>query len=331
VEGELRGGSRVHGGGPELKCSRAAMSATSSGQDDRTTAINVIEIDIGTGTVERRQLGHWALRRRGWRSNPSPCSAVKFRSYTSPGEKREPLSNLSKVCFSEADQELATMLREVCINSDAALGSTPQSQPTSELLMCAVACAVKQHMLRAEVSNLALTDELTGLYNRRGFLALAERQLKLGQRTDREMLLFFIDVDNLKRINDSFGHSEGDRALIRTAEVLGKTFRDSDVLARLGGDEFAALAIEASGHSEAVVRARIRQNLDAVSRRESRYHLAFSLGAVRFDSRTASSIAQLMSQADRAMYEHKTEQRRMGRVEALFAGTMSRILRADAE
>jgi diguanylate cyclase (GGDEF)-like protein len=121
------------------------------------------------------------------------------------------------------------------------------------------------------------------------------------------MLLFFIDVDGLKWINDSFGHSEGDLALAQTAEVLRRTFRDSDVLARLGGDEFAALAIEASGHSEATITARLRQNLETVSTNESRYVLSLSLGVVRFDPRTTSSIAQLMLQADRAMYEHKTQ------------------------
>jgi diguanylate cyclase (GGDEF)-like protein len=132
------------------------------------------------------------------------------------------------------------------------------------------------------------------------------------------MLMFFIDVDGLKRINDSFGHSEGDLALTRTAEVLEKTFRDSDVLGRLGGDEFAALAIEASGHSEATITARLRQNLETVNTEESRYLLSLSLGVVRFDPRTTSSIAQLMFQADRVMYEHKTQQRRSRRADAVL-------------
>jgi diguanylate cyclase (GGDEF)-like protein len=201
------------------------------------------------------------------------------------------------------------LLREVGISCDAPLASTQPNRQVSDLLIRAVECAVKQYLLRAELSNLALTDELTGLCNRRGFLSLTERQLKLGRRSGREMLLFFIDVDGLKRINDSFGHSEGDLALTRTAKVLGKTFRDSDVLARLGGDEFAALAIEASGHSEATITARLRQNLEMVSTNESRYLLSLSLGVVRFNPRTTSSIAQLMLEADRAMYEAKRNHR----------------------
>jgi len=258
-----------------------------------------------------------------------------------PGSEGSPLNlseeengafdQLLRTRLSEANQELANLVREVHATSDAPLGSTPQRQPTSELLMRAVECAVQQHMLRAEVSNLALTDELTGLYNRRGFLALTERQLKLGRRAGREMLLFFIDVDGLKQINDSFGHSEGDLALTRTVEVLATTFRDSDVLARIGGDEFAALAIEAPGHSEATIRGRLRQNLATVSYKEPRYHLSLSLGAVRFDPRTGSSIAQLMCQADRAMYEHKTQQRKSSRADALFLGLTSGTRRVDVE
>jgi len=171
--------------------------------------------------------------------------------------------------------------------------------------MRAVRCAAKQYMLQAELGNLALTDELTGLYNRRGFMALAERQLKIGRRSGRGMLLFVMDVDRLKQINDSFGHFEGDRALKRTAEVLEETFRDSDVVARLGGDEFAVLAIEASGHSEASIKTRLFEYLKAISAEQSRYEISLSLGVARFDPNSRTSIGELMVKADQAMYEQK--------------------------
>jgi diguanylate cyclase (GGDEF)-like protein len=146
------------------------------------------------------------------------------------------------------------------------------------------------------------------LYNRRGFLALGERQLKLGRRSGREILLFFADVDGLKQINDELGHAEGDLALVRAGQVLEKTFRDSDVIARFGGDEFAVLALEVSGHSESTIRARLEQNLKELNARHSRYTLSISLGAVRFDPvspRSPTSIEQLMIRADEAMYEEK--------------------------
>jgi diguanylate cyclase (GGDEF)-like protein len=171
--------------------------------------------------------------------------------------------------------------------------------------MRAVRCAAKQSVLLAELGNLALTDELTGLYNRRGFTAIAERQLKIGRRSGRAMLLFFIDVDGLKQINDSFGHSEGDRVLRRSAQALEMTFRDSDVIARMAGDEFAVLAIEAADHSEAVIRARLCEDLNAICAGESRYAISLSLGVARFDPRARISVGELMVQADQSMYEEK--------------------------
>jgi diguanylate cyclase (GGDEF)-like protein len=201
----------------------------------------------------------------------------------------------------EVDQELSTILQDFRNMPHAA----PHARYVSELLTRAVQCAVKQHFLQMELSAQAFTDELTGLYNRRGFLSLAERQLKLASRVYSEFLLFFIDVDGLKQINDTFDHAAGDLALIRTAEVMVNTFRDSDILARLGGDEFAVLAIETSGHNEAAIMARLSESLESVSTNESRYLLSLSVGAVRFGSETKSSIVELMHQADRTMYEAK--------------------------
>jgi len=171
--------------------------------------------------------------------------------------------------------------------------------------MRAVRCAAKQYMLLAELGDLALVDELTGLYNRRGFMAIAERQLKVGRRSGKGMLLFFIDVDDLKQINDSHGHSEGDQALRRTAQALEITFRDSDVIARIAGDEFAVLAIEAADHSEATIRARLCEDLKSISAEESRYAISLSMGVARFNRRDSRPIGELMAQADKAMYEEK--------------------------
>src|SRR5260370_3764385 len=102
-------------------------------------------------------------------------------------------------------------------------------------------------------------------------MGVGERQLKLGHRSNRGMRVFFVDVDGLKHINDSFGHAEGDRALRRAAEALERTFRDSDVIARLGGDEFAVLAIDASGQSETTIRTRLSEYLQSINAQESRY------------------------------------------------------------
>jgi len=222
-----------------------------------------------------------------------------------PRGENNQMDDLFEGLLFEANRELASLLRDVRTEAHGTLLGGTRNQPAGELLMRAVRCAAKQYMLQAELGNLALTDELTGLYNRRGFMALAERQWKLGRRSGRGMLLFVMDVDRLKHINDSFGHPEGDRALKRTAEVLEQTFRDSDVIARLGGDEFGVLAIEASGYSEATIKARLFECLKSNCAKESHYQISLSLGLARFDSGSRTSIGELMAKADQAMYEHK--------------------------
>jgi diguanylate cyclase (GGDEF)-like protein len=204
-----------------------------------------------------------------------------------------------------ANRELAKLLRDVGKKTPARPQRRTHNQRVSELLKRAVHCAAKQYMLQAELGNFALKDELTGFYNRRGFLALAERQLKLGRRANRGMLLFFIDVDGLKEINDSCGHSEGDRALKRVSETLRMTFRDSDIIARLGGDEFAVLAVEALDHSETTILARLRNYLKTVNAGQSKYAISLSVGTARFDHGNPNSVRKLLAQADQAMYEQK--------------------------
>ncbi len=215
------------------------------------------------------------------------------------------IDDVFRALLSEANRELASLLRDVRAESCGTSSGDTRSHPVSELLMRAVRCAAKQYMLQAELGNIAITDELTGLYNRRGFMALAERQLKLARRSGRGMLLFAMDVDGLKQINDKFGHSEGDRALKRTAEILEETFRDSDVVARLGGDEFAVLAIEATDHSEETIKTRLFECLIAINAEQSGYEISLSLGVARFDPGSQKSIREFMMKADQAMYEQK--------------------------
>jgi diguanylate cyclase (GGDEF)-like protein/PAS domain S-box-containing protein len=153
---------------------------------------------------------------------------------------------------------------------------------------------------------LALLDDLTGLYNRRGFFTLGQQQLKAADRSRSRMVLLFADFNGLKRINDAFGHPEGDRALIETADVLRETFRESDIIARIGGDEFVVLAIETNGSPAEVLTARFQENLETRNAREGRrYELSLSVGLARYDPERPCSIDELVAQADRAMYERK--------------------------
>jgi diguanylate cyclase (GGDEF)-like protein len=203
------------------------------------------------------------------------------------------------------DSDLDLILHEVDeISKSLKLGDS-DTQTIRAAAHPAVWCAVKQALLDRELRQLALTDELTCLYNRRGFFAAAVQQLKLATRKGQSLLLLYCDLDNLKKINDSFGHREGDLALIRAADAMEKAFRGSDILARLGGDEFVVLASEVSSATQEVLLRRFQKALKKAHAGETRYELSVSVGVARFDPKHPISLGELMAQADEAMYEQK--------------------------
>jgi diguanylate cyclase (GGDEF)-like protein/PAS domain S-box-containing protein len=165
---------------------------------------------------------------------------------------------------------------------------------------------------RAEsaLQSLSLIDELTGLYNRRGFLAVTEQYLESFQRSDNGLIVLYADLDGLKGINDSLGHLEGDRALVRTAEILKEAFRSSDIIARLGGDEFVLLASVGVDESAESLTDRLQQKIALANAQRNRpYDLSISIGVAHYDPDEACTIEELMGRADRVMYEEKRKKR----------------------
>ena len=161
------------------------------------------------------------------------------------------------------------------------------------------------------LKTLSLKDELTGLYNRRGFFTLAEQGLKTAQRMGIEMLLIFGDLDNMKKINDTFGHKEGDQALVDASQILRETFRESDIIARIGGDEFVILAMNRLETSAEKLISRFEQVLNEHHLQTKRsYTLSLSLGIAYFDPKNPCSIDVLLAQADKLMYENKLKKGR---------------------
>jgi diguanylate cyclase (GGDEF)-like protein len=186
--------------------------------------------------------------------------------------------------------------------------------------------AIRQCMAQEELRNLALTDDLTGLYNRRGLFALAGPQLNLARRNHQSALLFFADVDGLKQINDRLGHFEGDIAIKRVARILTDTFRNSDIVARLGGDEFAILAREASFDCQKDLCHHLKENLSVEGSRDPRYLLSLSVAVARFDPHTALTLSDLLGYVDQALYEAKrtsAELRLPGSPETDFVSSIS--------
>jgi len=179
---------------------------------------------------------------------------------------------------------------------------------TEELLV-----RMKHARLQDHLRELSITDELTGLSNRRGFFAFAQQQIKQVRRTGERMVLLYADLDNLKTVNDSEGHLAGDRALADTAQIFRETFRDSDIIARMGGDEFAVILVDAPETSVTAVQNRLRKRLDEYNVRKSgSFQLSVSFGLAVFDPAKPATLDELLREADRRMYEDKEKKKQGG-------------------
>jgi len=241
--------------------------------------------------------------------NPAPDQAPKQdrilpidrRNYA----RRETLESIFSSVLRAEDSELDQILRAINDLSNIVKSKQFDAAAIDEALNKAAVWAVEKSMLDREIRSLAITDDLTGFFNRRGFLAAAAQQLKLAHRDRLNVLLLFCDVDDLKGINDRFGHREGDLALVRAADALEETFRDSDLLARLSGDEFAVLVWEASVPDIRTIMARLASNLKKANAEEARYQLSLSVGMARYDPQNPLSLGDLMARADEDMYKHK--------------------------
>ena len=170
--------------------------------------------------------------------------------------------------------------------------------------------AMERQRVQLELLNLSMIDDLTGLNNRRGFLRLSEHHVKLAYRIGKPFMIAFIDLDGLKQINDTYGHQEGNHALVDASNVLKDSFRQSDILARIGGDEFAALVADASEDSIEIVTDRIQDKLASVNAKPGRrYDLSCSVGIVAADITQPTGLEALLSQADALMYQQKRSKR----------------------
>lgn len=167
----------------------------------------------------------------------------------------------------------------------------------------AMGTTVQRQRMLSELQALTLTDELTGLNNRRGFTVLSRQQLKIADRTQHGFWLFFVDFDELKRINDTFGHQNGDMALIETSSILRETFRESDIIARMSGDEFAIITLDDSSDVLDNIVDRFRKKMSVRNAKgDLAYRLSASIGAARYDPRRPNTLEELLDLADAQMF-----------------------------
>ena len=176
------------------------------------------------------------------------------------------------------------------------------------LLVRSIRYAIERQRLLTEMRSLSLTDDLTGLYNRRGFITLSEEHLKIAKRSGNGVHFLFIDMDSLKIINDNWGHNEGDNALKDIARILNNTFRESDIIARIGGDEFGVLTLGRVHKSADVLTDRLQKKVNAHNADGARpYKLSISIGVESREPGNLCSPAELIALADGLMYKQKKQ------------------------
>jgi len=164
----------------------------------------------------------------------------------------------------------------------------------------------KLKSMEAKLKALSLTDKLTGLYNRRGLFALVEQLFKLSKRQKTGMFMLYADIDNLKEINDTWGHKEGDLVIIDMANILKMNYRDSDIVARIGGDEFVVVPVGTDGDNVEEITARLQKSIQVHNAKVNRsYKLSLSAGIAYYDPETPCSVDELLAQGDKLMYEQK--------------------------
>jgi diguanylate cyclase (GGDEF)-like protein len=153
---------------------------------------------------------------------------------------------------------------------------------------------------------LATMDDLTTLSNRRGFEALSQHALKVCKRMKKPASMLYFDLSDFKKINDTYGHAEGDRALVAFGDLLRTTLRDCDVIGRIGGDEFAALLTDSNLGGTAQALQRLQLKLDSSNLEWQRgYAIRYNVGQTEYDAHRHTTVADMLAEADAAMYVNK--------------------------
>jgi len=169
---------------------------------------------------------------------------------------------------------------------------------------------IKSKDMEKKLQEISLVDELTGVFNRRGFYHLAVQQMEIAKRTKKTLLFCFFDMDTLKIINDTFGHNAGDQALKSATGILKKIFRGSDIISRWGGDEFMVMMINAECSDLESINARITRKInDYNGAAKHQFVISMSWGIVKYDPALPEDIEDIITRADTMMYEQKNFKR----------------------
>ena len=181
-----------------------------------------------------------------------------------------------------------------------------QAAPTADGLAVTVRDVSSHKRDELRMRKACLTDDLTRLYNRRGFMTLAEQHLRIARRQGNDAVVMYVDMDEFKQLNDSHGHATGDRALIAVSRLLRSTVRDCDVVARMGGDEFTILALDADVMGARAIQKRLDERLALFNASgELPMPLSLTVGHTRVRPSDTSSVSELLARADQLLYARK--------------------------
>jgi len=184
-----------------------------------------------------------------------------------------------------------------------------KSELSSYQLQRIINCSIERNLLRIKMARMSITDELTKLYNRRGFFTMTKQQLQLARRMRKNIGVFFIDIDGMKEINDLFGHHQGDQALIDISKILKDACRSTDIIGRIGGDEFGISIIQEVNCIK-IIEKRIRHKIELQNEaRLRKYTLSISIGKYCINTQSCVDIQKSLEEADRLMYMEKTQKR----------------------
>jgi diguanylate cyclase (GGDEF)-like protein len=190
---------------------------------------------------------------------------------------------------------------------------------SAALLRKSIFYSIERQRLIQDVKTLTIKDELTNLLNRRGFNSLAVQQLNMSRRTQRPCTMLFIDLDNLKSINDTHGHPVGDLAICETADILRDVLRGSDIIARLGGDEFVVLAPDTANGNVENILVRMQEAIDRRNTEDKQFQLSASVGVVTYDGSGEPNIDHMIAECCNKMHQNKrAKQKRQARGQLVY-------------
>ncbi|MEJ8554562.1 diguanylate cyclase domain-containing protein [Tepidibacter sp. Z1-5] len=237
--------------------------------------------------------------------------------YLNPAANKLFGENYEKLIFDILDfDDIKNGIKEITINNmdgNQIIGEVCISETDwegKEAYLLSIRDTTEKVRIREKLKIQSLTDELTSLYNRRGFFSIVEHKIKFARRNKKGMVLFFIDIDGMKFINDNLSHNQGDCALVGAANILKDTFNANDVLARIGGDEFAVLCMNVNEqYGKKLINKLLDRQMEFNYKNNHPFNISMSIGYSYFDPENPIDIKELMVRADKLMYEHKKSNR----------------------